>query len=201
MNSDCMSTRACIRSKCQDPCPGACGTNAECQVVNHLPTCTCFPGYTGQPYQYCQPITQPGKWRPYLLLLHYFRFYYNSFLFITQLKIGKIRVPRRPVDQIVSAKLLMIKQFVPVYLNILVPHLDVDQNAWLALNVHRISRVLIRNAKILVLDHAVSTQNVTLFITVPSVPVDKGTQVIRLHVASQCQVRKLFSIIIANNFC
>lgn len=62
MNSDCVSTRACIHSKCQDSCPGACGMNAECQVVNHLPQCNCFPGYTGQPYQFCQLITtQLGK--------------------------------------------------------------------------------------------------------------------------------------------
>lgn len=53
LNSDCASNRACIRSKCQDPCPGTCGQNAQCQVVNHLPSCNCHQGYIGDPYRYC----------------------------------------------------------------------------------------------------------------------------------------------------
>lgn len=69
MNSDCMATRACIRSRCQDPCPGSCATNAECQVVNHLPSCTCFPGYTGQPYQFCQPMTVGPSEQPFPFLI------------------------------------------------------------------------------------------------------------------------------------
>lgn len=59
LNSDCPSNRACVRSKCVDPCPGTCGTNAECRVVSHIPTCSCFVSYTGDPYRYCslqQPI-------------------------------------------------------------------------------------------------------------------------------------------------
>lgn len=55
LSSDCPSDRACIRSKCQDPCPGTCGTNADCQVVNHLPSCSCRPGYTGDPFRSCRP--------------------------------------------------------------------------------------------------------------------------------------------------
>lgn len=53
LNSDCPSNRACLQQKCQDPCPGTCGQNAECQVVNHLPTCNCIYGYTGDPYRLC----------------------------------------------------------------------------------------------------------------------------------------------------
>jgi hypothetical protein len=53
INSDCPSNKACIRNKCQDPCPGTCGANANCQVINHLPSCTCIPGYTGDPFRYC----------------------------------------------------------------------------------------------------------------------------------------------------
>jgi len=56
INSDCPSNKACIRNKCQDPCPGTCGQNADCQVVNHLPSCTCRPGYTGDPFRYCSII-------------------------------------------------------------------------------------------------------------------------------------------------
>jgi hypothetical protein len=53
LNSDCPYNKACIKNKCQDPCPGTCGQNAVCQVVNHLPSCTCNPGYTGEPFRYC----------------------------------------------------------------------------------------------------------------------------------------------------
>ncbi|KAF6203886.1 hypothetical protein GE061_002221 [Apolygus lucorum] len=58
INTDCPTNKACMRNKCQDPCPGTCGQNAECQVVNHLPSCNCFPGYTGDPFRYCNIIPQ-----------------------------------------------------------------------------------------------------------------------------------------------
>lgn len=53
LNSDCPSNKACVRNKCVDPCPGTCGTNAECQVINHLPSCSCRIGYTGDPFVIC----------------------------------------------------------------------------------------------------------------------------------------------------
>ena len=60
VDTDCPSTLSCIRSKCQNPCPGTCGTNTECRVINHRPACTCIQGYTGNPFQYCTPIPQIG---------------------------------------------------------------------------------------------------------------------------------------------
>ena len=59
LSSDCIPSRACIKSKCQDPCPGTCGQNAVCQVVNHSPTCSCLPKYTGDPFRYC--IEEPER--------------------------------------------------------------------------------------------------------------------------------------------
>jgi hypothetical protein len=53
LNSDCPSNLACISKKCKDPCPGTCGLNALCQVVNHLPSCTCLSGYSGDPFRQC----------------------------------------------------------------------------------------------------------------------------------------------------
>lgn len=53
LNSDCSAEFACIQNKCQDPCPGTCGVNAECYVRNHLPTCNCLPAFSGDPYSYC----------------------------------------------------------------------------------------------------------------------------------------------------
>lgn len=53
VNSDCPTNKACIRNKCMDPCPGTCGQFAHCQVIGHLPSCTCSIGYTGDPFTYC----------------------------------------------------------------------------------------------------------------------------------------------------
>lgn len=43
----------CVQNKCRDPCPGMCGQNAECAVVNHQPFCTCRTGFTGDPFSFC----------------------------------------------------------------------------------------------------------------------------------------------------
>lgn len=55
---ECPSNLACINEKCQDPCPGSCGSNAECQVINHRSVCMCIIGYTGDPFAGCSII--PG---------------------------------------------------------------------------------------------------------------------------------------------
>ena len=56
-NPDCPQTQACgSEKKCIDPCPGLCGRNAVCRVINHNPLCTCNAGYTGSPYQECRRI-------------------------------------------------------------------------------------------------------------------------------------------------
>ena len=54
VNSDCAGTLACGRNDiCYDPCPGTCGLNAVCKVVDHIPTCTCLPRYVGDPFTGC----------------------------------------------------------------------------------------------------------------------------------------------------
>lgn len=63
VNTDCPYNKACLRNKCQDPCPGVCGSTAICQVINHVPTCSCAVGYTGNPYSYCHIIiNEPSKY-------------------------------------------------------------------------------------------------------------------------------------------
>lgn len=52
-NSDCTLDRACIGSKCLDPCLGACGINANCDVRWHDPICSCPLGFQGNPYESC----------------------------------------------------------------------------------------------------------------------------------------------------
>lgn len=53
-STDCPQHQACIKQKCRDPCPGTCGLNARCQVINHNPICTCKAGFTGDPFITCQ---------------------------------------------------------------------------------------------------------------------------------------------------
>lgn len=59
ISEQCPAHRACINERCKDPCPGACGLSAYCNVVNHSPVCTCGEGYSGDPYSGCYPI--PSK--------------------------------------------------------------------------------------------------------------------------------------------
>lgn len=53
VSTECPQDRACVNQKCVDPCPGTCGLNARCQVVNHNPICSCNPGFTGDPFTRC----------------------------------------------------------------------------------------------------------------------------------------------------
>lgn len=65
LSSDCQPNQACIRSKCVDPCPGICGRNAECTVMNHIPTCTCLQGLTGDPFAGCSPLPRKYKYKQF----------------------------------------------------------------------------------------------------------------------------------------
>ena len=56
ISSECSFDKACSNQKCIDPCPGTCGSNADCRVVNHSPLCSCRPGYTGDAFTRCLPI-------------------------------------------------------------------------------------------------------------------------------------------------
>lgn len=55
LNTECPRNRACIRNKCDDPCPGTCGQGATCYVLNHIPSCSCPEGFAGDPYLVCIP--------------------------------------------------------------------------------------------------------------------------------------------------
>lgn len=73
ISADCPLDKACIKQKCQDPCPGTCGINARCQVVNHNPICSCTAGFTGDPFVRC--IQEESK-------LHYLSTIFFSLLSI-----------------------------------------------------------------------------------------------------------------------
>lgn len=84
INSECPSNLACIREKCMDPCPGSCGLNAECSVINHVPICSCYQGYTGDPFNKCFPKVPTGNNNNIsflvilVLCIKYFRSYYYT---------------------------------------------------------------------------------------------------------------------------
>ena len=46
-DDECDNPLACINAICKDPC--ACGRNAQCDIVEHRPVCTCKPGFYGDP--------------------------------------------------------------------------------------------------------------------------------------------------------
>lgn len=52
-NSECANHLACINQKCQNPCIGSCGANANCHVVSHTPMCSCVDDFTGDPFTQC----------------------------------------------------------------------------------------------------------------------------------------------------
>lgn len=63
LNAECDRSKACLRYKCKDPCPGTCGQNARCDVINHIPTCSCPEGYTGDPFTHCR-VAEKGIFIP-----------------------------------------------------------------------------------------------------------------------------------------
>ena len=54
LDSDCSQNEACSNQKCMNPCVGACGRNAKCDVINHKPFCTCNNGFKGNPFANCE---------------------------------------------------------------------------------------------------------------------------------------------------
>ena len=76
INSDCDLRLSCTNYKCSDPCPGTCGINAKCQVVNHNPICTCDYGYTGNAFYSCSRIGNNSRMQClYRVCLKLFIFY------------------------------------------------------------------------------------------------------------------------------
>lgn len=85
LNTDCPRDKACVRNHCIDPCPGTCGFNAVCQVINHIPTCSCPDPLTGDPFTSCRQQQKPiGKLLNHfnLLPLLWLLLYYKHWLLI-----------------------------------------------------------------------------------------------------------------------
>lgn len=61
VNSDCSNTKSCANERCIDPCPGSCGMDSVCNVINHVPNCACKPGYEGDAFVRCHPIVVAAR--------------------------------------------------------------------------------------------------------------------------------------------
>lgn len=75
VSTECPSNKACINQKCADPCPGSCGINADCAVINHSPVCSCRRGNTGDPFTRCFPIPRKLPLTPYANYFIYFELF------------------------------------------------------------------------------------------------------------------------------
>lgn len=76
VSSECPLNKACINEKCADPCPGTCGQNARCNVVNHNAICSCSPGYTGDPFVGC---SEPESKKLYFSICMFYNLYLIMF--------------------------------------------------------------------------------------------------------------------------
>lgn len=62
LSSDCPGDKACIQSKCKDPCSqNVCGSKAVCKTINHSPLCSCPSPLIGNPFEEC--YTKIGKYK------------------------------------------------------------------------------------------------------------------------------------------
>lgn len=65
ISSDCPRDKACVNTKCVDPCPGVCGFKAVCNVINHSPVCSCPQPLVGDPFSLC---TEPVSASTFILI-------------------------------------------------------------------------------------------------------------------------------------
>lgn len=61
INSDCSMNLACVNERCRDPCQGSCGVLAICSVHNHISSCICPEGYSGDPFSSCSIVPTTRK--------------------------------------------------------------------------------------------------------------------------------------------
>lgn len=86
LSSECPRNLACIQQKCTDPCPGTCGTNAICDVVNHIAMCHCPDRMTGNAFVQCTPVQR--RLTPF--------FFKNTSSFLTHCLVDVYRNPCNP---------------------------------------------------------------------------------------------------------
>ena len=64
-DTDCPGSRpACYYGICKNPCIGACGTGADCNLRGLTPVCSCPRDMTGNPFVSCRPFTKEDLCSP-----------------------------------------------------------------------------------------------------------------------------------------
>lgn len=135
INTDCSRDKACMLQKCRDPCVGVCGFNAECNVINHLPMCSCPRNMTGNAFISCTALQ--GLYAPTAIFcnsslfdLPIFNSRHEYVIIIKQIRslwnVNRAIHPRavRTVTVVCS----MVKRFARVSLDLKVPRLLADRN-------------------------------------------------------------------------
>lgn len=125
ISAECLSNLACIREKCLDPCPGSCGLGAQCNVLNHIPICTCLEGLTGDPFTSCNPIP-PTRKHPNVEISQQHRNFYLQLLQKLTLAILPHVARIRYVIMVCVHACLTIKE---------IPTVDADLNAYSIMTV------------------------------------------------------------------
>lgn len=76
VNAECSQNQACMQQKCVNPCVGACGFRAICEVINHKPVCACPATHSGDPFVECtfRPSTYSIFVSVFIQLLILYRF-------------------------------------------------------------------------------------------------------------------------------
>lgn len=170
-SGECPSDKACVNQKCRDPCPGVCGTNADCRVYHHAPICSCRQGYQGDAFTRCYPV--PRKTYRAIFVGSIFHIYLPcsqpqplySWILI------RIHAFHRHVVKMPSVVNIMAQLFAVAYATILVAHPIVDPNVASTRIVPLIWHVNNNVAAIHVQEHVVSMHNVWLLITYQCVSV------------------------------
>lgn len=141
INAECSSNLACFSQKCQDPCPGSCGLNAECHVTNHIPICQCPEGFIGDPFSSCYAKPQPRQ----CIILYFWIINFNDTLttfthvWISFLQLPRLNILTHVTHRLVVQMLCALMAFVTVYQITMVIHTtDAGLNVlWIA-NVSKI---------------------------------------------------------------
>lgn len=103
ISSDCDKSKICVNKKCINPCPDTCGSNAMCDVVNHIPMCSCPPGYTGNSFVSCH-LTQ-GIYKLITVINNNISLKNNIIIeILLQLFYLQTHVTHHHVDQIVNVR-------------------------------------------------------------------------------------------------
>lgn len=133
-----------MNERCADPCPGSCGLNARCHVINHVSICTCNDGYEGDPFSGCTKKQSQGNVQYKIILIQnvtisliiLFRYLINTFfLFVFQIFYHSIYATHRHVDQtqiVIMENVIVYKDIMAILIS------NVDQSVFRALNVKEI---------------------------------------------------------------